>query len=607
MPMMAALGAAVDIGRIYITRSQMQAGVNAAALAGANAYDNASETDENGRYKQAVRYFQDNVPNNYMGVTTPAGVIPYGGTTTLIKPAFSLSPKGISRTDVTASGEIPMTFMSIFKIPSYRIDVKAHAEFQPHPLEVMVVLDNTGSMNDTIDGVTKMASLKTAMHSFLNILYQGAAVQPQLAIGIINYTVTTNVGSILKSYGVQTQAMPGFADRDWALGDNLGWKGCVSDDETVNTMSESLTISEPEAYDIWPALPGEKPKPGSSHVMLPIKPYFYPPMFTPGDWDGTKADQTSAYAKASSANFNAFRPTGGVTATTLYNMPIYKRYIYRMYKGLNNGAASMDTAGSEDVIVATDGKSYYDPTAPGAYNDLTGTGADFYVRDNKIPFYSGTGSIWKDSTRYSITSSNTAAPTPNYQCPEAGLPVTYGVAKSTFDTYVDKKVWPVLPANGTMHHIGFLWGWRLLTRYDVFTRTKPAGSGSPTRALVFMTDGKTELGYDSGNRDRVFTAYGAPAEKQIASGTGTAAFFNAVKLRFTKACSIANSLNLPDSGKPPKIYTVAINKGTALEPADAKLLSDCGTAGSWVTTSPSALNSAFQQIARQLTDVHLVQ
>ncbi|PZU09639.1 TadE/TadG family type IV pilus assembly protein [Sphingomonas sp.] len=610
LPMIAALGGSVDVGRIYITRSQMQAGVNAAALAAANAQDNASETDENGRYMQALRYYQDNVPNNYMGLTKPDGFVSYGGTATLAKPLFSLN-NGISRTDVTASGMIPLTFMSIFGMRTYRIEVAAHAEFQPHPLEVMVVLDNTGSMNDTIDGVTKMASLKTAMHSFLNVLYQGAATQPDLAIGIINYTVTTNVGAILKSYGVQTQSMTGFTDREWGGtgNDNLGWKGCVSDDETVNTMSTNMAVSEPEAYDIWPALPGERPKPSSSHVMLPIRPYYYPPMFTSSDLTADKTNPAGNYYKASGSDFNAFRPTGGVLPSTLYNLAIYKRYIYRLYKGLNNGSANM----ADDVIVAANGTDYYDPTATGAYDDTTGIGTDFYVRADKIPYYSGTNNVWKDATHYDITKYNVAQPTPNYQCPEPGLAITYGVAKTVFDNYVDTKVWPVYPANGTMHHIGFLWGWRLLSRYDVFTRTPPAGSGTPRRALVFMTDGLTAFSVGNGTaakdidkQGRVFAAYGSPVDKQIATGIKESDYLAAVKLRFTKACSIANSLNLPDSNKPPMIFTVAINKGSDLD-SDAKTrLQNCGTSGYWLTTSPSELNSAFQQIARTLTDVHLV-
>jgi Flp pilus assembly protein TadG len=585
MPMMAALGASVDIGRIYITRSQMQAGVNAAALAGANAYDNASETDENGRYKQAVNYYKDNMPNGYMGVTKPGNVVTYGNTTTLQKPVFSLSSKGISRTDVTASADLPMTFMALFKIPSYRIDVTAHAEFQPHPLEVMVVLDNTGSMIGEIGGVTKIASLKAAMHSFLNILYQGASTQPELAIGIINYTITANVGSILDTYGVQTQSMPGFTDRKWAQGDNLGWKGCVADDETINTMSSNMAVSEENAYDIWPSLPGEKPKPSSPRVMRPVKPYYYPPLYN-GSVNGD--------------NTNPFKPVGGVSDDTLYNLDIYKRYIYRWYSYLNNNGDPND-----DVIMSTDMKTPYNVNAPGAYNDITDSGTAFYVRAAKIPGIFD-AARWKPAVHYDINKYVVNQPTPNYQCPEPGLPVTYNVPKSTFDNYVDTRVWPVKPANGTMHHIGFLWGWRLLTRYEVFTRTKPAGSEAPTRALVFMTDGETALDFDDTSKNRIFTAYGAPGELQIATDAKQGSFFSAAKLRFAKACSIANSLKMPDSGKPPKIYTVAINS-SSMDSNDKALLANCGTSGNWVTTSPSDLNAAFEQIARSLTDVHLVQ
>ena len=85
-PMIGSLGAAIDLGRIYIASSQMQAGADAAALAGANAFDNTNNNDPNGRYQQVISYFRDNYPDEYMGIEAGGGTPPIGGTQTLLEP-----------------------------------------------------------------------------------------------------------------------------------------------------------------------------------------------------------------------------------------------------------------------------------------------------------------------------------------------------------------------------------------------------------------------------------------------------------------------------------------------------------------------------------------
>jgi hypothetical protein len=256
---------------------------------------------------------------------------------------------------------------------------------------------------------------------------------------------------------------------------------------------------------------------------------------------------------------------------------------------------------SDDVIVAEDGVSYYDTSLSTAYNDETNTGTNFYVRWNKIPNLSE----YKALVHYDITKYNVPGPTPNFQCPEPGIPIDYGRSKSYYDDYVDKRVWPVMPANGTMHHAGFIWGWRLLARPDVFRRTPPTGSGEPRRALVFMTDGKLALTSVTGGAARIYGEYGAIADRLLTNTTDVSNYLNGAKIRFTKACAAANTTPILDTGETPMIFTVAINQGSDIDSDGQTRLSNCGTSGYWLTTNPTDLNNAFAQIARTLTDVHL--
>lgn len=613
IPMIGSVGSAIDLGRIYIAKSQMQAGVDAAALAGANAFDNKNDADASGRRMQVINYFRDNFGDSYMGVQKAPGYSPISTSNALLEPEFT-TVKGISQTVVKATADLPMTFMGIFGVGSQRISVTAHAQFQPHPLEVMVVLDNTGSMNETVGGKTKISSLKTAVHSFLNVLYQGADSQPDLAVGIINYTIATNVGAILQKYGVATESVPGFTDgAPWNAGTNpMGWKGCVANDETVADLSASSSSADDGAYDLWNGLPGERPRSGLATSLPATKPFLYPPTYFPFKSGGAPANRV-AYDATNNPTGGFHTPSGNINLypaqadlETVANSTAYKRHYYRLFIGLNNGAATMD----DDVIVLGSASmpSYYDPTMTSAFDPVKGTGTDFYVRTDNIP--ADALKKFAAAKGYVVASNSTAMPSPNWQCPQPGKEIAYGVLRSTYDKYVDDNVWAVQPANGTMHHTGFLWGWRLLSRYDKFTRDKPSGSAAPTRALVFMTDGETALGVSAGQYDRVNTAYGTVIDGKVTAraakdGTTYSNFIKQVDMRFAKTCAYANSTVFADSGKTPQIYVVAINGSNDIDSASSARLKACGASGYWLTTTPDDLNTAFSQIARTLIDVHL--
>lgn len=606
--MAASIGSAIDLGRIYMTRTQLQAGVDAAALAGARAFGNTTANDRNNRDTQTKAYFLGNFPNGYMGSGKPDDITPVDGTTSLLPAQFVVN-NGINQTVVTAKAKLPMLFMSIFGMQPINVTAIARAELQPRPLEVMVVLDNTGSMNSTVDGVTKISALKNAMHSFLNVLYQGSSTRQDLALGIVNYTITANVGQILKDSGVQIEDMAGFTDKNWAAGDPYGWKGCVQGDDTVVDMASTVSAADANAFDLYNDLPGDGVRrTGQTRTMHKIRPFLYPPAYFPKNGGASKTDQTSDYYKVSNATItasgsttsnnngdNLYPATTDPNFSTIANSSLYKRYFYRLFIGLNDGVGTA----ADDVVTASDG-GYWDPSR---YNSFTNAGdTNFVIQADRIternPIQWHAPALWK------ISSSNTQYPSPNWQCPEPGMAIQYGRSKSTYDSYVDDRVWGIYPANGTMHHIGFIWGYRLLSRFDVFQRTKPAGTSTPKRALVFMTDGESALSVNSGASDKTWTAYGTPDDRRLTTGSGLAA---AVDRRFTKACAIANSQMLSDGTDPPPIYIVAINRGSDLSSAAQTMLRNCGSGGFWLTTSADGLNQAFTSIAADLVDLHLTQ
>lgn len=611
IPMLGGIGTAVDVGRIYLVHHQLQAGVDAGALAGARAYGNVSTTDS-GRDRQALIYFDENFPTGFMGTPT-------------VVPARSFETvSGINVTTVSAQLELPLTFMRLFGYNTHAISVTARAELQPKPIEVMVVLDDTGSMQtkdvDPTKTLQRMDALKTAMHDFVSVLHQGAAKRDELAMGFVTYNVTTNVGAILRKAGVEVQELDGFTNvGNYTSGGNvspangLAWRGCVENDQSLagQDLSSSPTTFEEGAWDVRPSLPGEMHE-GVKHPA--VKPYLFPPNATtslsvtdpstkkttkyPGGYVTTQTEASwylpehnqNNTSDSRTNNFYRLAAKGDYArGQILANTPAYRQFFYDFYIGLNATNANPN----DDVIVNHSG-GYYQP----------GSGPNWKVDYSRIPGIdddtkwgaansnfgypiNSKGNVAYPGNVVARTSATLKMPSPNYQCPEPAMDVQYGREKRVYDDYIDSENFPVMPASGTLHHIGLLWGYRLLSRSDRFTRENPIPSEQPLRALVFMTDGQTQLS----DEDRWYGAYGNPREKRISKTATAGAMKTQIMRRFAKVCESAKQEGIV-------VYIVSLIQK---EPE----FSTCAGARYWHTTDRDTIKSAFNEIAVDLVDLHL--
>lgn len=614
LPAIAAVGSAVDMGRIYMVRSQLQAGADAAALAGARAF-NVDDGSDNDRDIQVDAYFSSNFPEGYMGTTD-----------------LTLEPEGaaeryqivddINLTTITAQATVPMAFMQIWGAQPVVVQAVARAEAQPRPLEVMVVLDNTGSMRFNLPadshGVvkTRMVALKESARSFVNILYQGGQSRPEIALGFVNYDVTANVGTtLLAEAGVSVRSIEGFnapytytdpisgASTTVTPGTNLSWRGCVMNDQTVRDLSADITVQDAGAWDITRTLPGEGLHPA-------VAPYYVPPMWVPNrsksSTDTTRpTGATDNYydPNGSEQNNNLFRLNGnswsGANGKALANSPAYKNAFFQYYKWYSNGTSSA----ADDVIVRANGTDY-DPTNAAHENQTTRLPiVDYTVNYNNIPEQGH----WTDPTSGAINSSGgitdninanrTPWPSPNWQCPAPAVKVAYGRTRTFYNDFIANSVAAIYPGNGTIHHAGLLWGYRLLVRDDKWSRTNPT-TEEPRRALVFMTDGETALADDqNGYKDRTFTWYGRYSENSIAADAGN--FTTQSERRFAKICEAMRR-----EANPPDVYIIALATTSA---ATLNIFNQCAGAGRvYRTSDPDELKAAFDDIASELVDLHLV-
>jgi len=139
---------------------------------------------------------------------------------------------------------IPMMFVNLVGIDSLDARVAAQATRKQLFVEVVMVLDNSGSMASS----SRMTNLKTAASNATEILFGGEPTQPNVFVGVVPFTFFVNIGannsgaSWLDVAGNSSIANDNFDDDSddttpfngpvnrLALYDqltNVSWEGCV--------------------------------------------------------------------------------------------------------------------------------------------------------------------------------------------------------------------------------------------------------------------------------------------------------------------------------------------------------------------------------------------
>ncbi|MCE7998378.1 MAG: VWA domain-containing protein [Rhodobiaceae bacterium] len=217
MPIIAAAGVAVDLARAYGVRAHVTQALDAAGLAVAGS-PGASED-----YLEALAqdYFDANYPSHEVGVPG----------------ALQLSING-SVVTLSATATLPTALLGVFGI--HEVDVGSAIEVtrENKALEVVMVLDNTGSMGSN----GKLDAMKEAATSLVDILYGEDPDLDKLHIGLVPFAAGVNVGtnfptSALDMTGASSIHKENFkfstdpnVNNLWDLYDeieNRSWGGCV--------------------------------------------------------------------------------------------------------------------------------------------------------------------------------------------------------------------------------------------------------------------------------------------------------------------------------------------------------------------------------------------
>ncbi len=218
LSVMGFVGTSVDIARLQLVQSRLSFSLDAAGLAAGSTMSTSNLNDELAKYMTA------NFPENYMGATTPSISAQVSDDNMVI--------------DLAATTTMPTTFMNVFGISQMTLSAASQVTRTASGLELVLALDNTGSMAGS-----KLTALKSASTSLVNILYGSKTTVPNLWIGLVPFSQTVNIGTSRTSWIDQAN----FATLIWGP---TTWGGCVDARELNNRdkIDDPPTVQTYKAY-----------------------------------------------------------------------------------------------------------------------------------------------------------------------------------------------------------------------------------------------------------------------------------------------------------------------------------------------------------------------
>lgn len=190
-PIAGIIGGGVDIGRAYMAQARLQQACDAGALAGRRSMTGAVMSAADAA--EARKFFDFNFPEGTFDTD------PFVTINGAANPRFVDGPG-----DKTVNGFIETTMntsiMRIFGYKKMTLAVDCASRLDIGNVDVMMVLDVTGSMGWTLSGstTTKMQGLKAAVKDFYTILGGGGGPSgSQIRYGFMPYNAMINVGETL--------------------------------------------------------------------------------------------------------------------------------------------------------------------------------------------------------------------------------------------------------------------------------------------------------------------------------------------------------------------------------------------------------------------------
>ncbi len=563
-PLVGAVAIALDYSRAFRAHSALQSAIDAAALSAAR-LGNVSTGQIN---TAATAFFEANGgrARNIDGLNL-----------SILK-----TPTGVK---IEAAGTVKPYFLPVIGINTVDVSAVAEAATDPGDLEIVLALDNTGSMRGY------MGDLKTASRDLVNAMFDATNNSSKLKIGIVPYVGAVNIGN----GGTQMNWMDQAGDARWH-GQTFEWQwvamqsGCVLEPDTGGGGGSSG--------------PGNGTGGGDRSSLHQ-------------SWSDRFADGLRAIVGINRAYANSgptvppgytssrYRGCDFLVAPSKVNhFDLLARIPNTQWKGCVEARAEPydvtieppRTSNPDTMFVP-----YFWPDEPDQSRTDVNRFPNDFMADSDPPAgwsYEWEGgrhrNIWKYSNvAGTIVETGPVSKGPNQACPDPIRPLTNS-RSDLLSAINNLSHWE---GSGTVSSEGLMWAWRVLSR-DSGTFSEAKAKGEATKVIVLMTDGQNAAAEQaSWSSFTDYTAYGYLQGARVAPMTYQG-YKSHIDSRLSLACANAKADGVT-------IYTVTFGN---LDVATQGLYDACATRPSYhySATTAADLVAAFRDIAVKLTALRLV-
>ncbi|MXO90298.1 Tad domain-containing protein [Pontixanthobacter aquaemixtae] len=602
LPLLGLVGSGIDMGRAYLASSRLQAACDAGVLAARKQLGTEAAVTGNipsDVAAQGQKFFNLNFRSGNYGSENRK---------------FTMTLEEDYAITGNAEVEVPTSIMTVFGFDRVPVSVDCQALLSVRQLDVMMVLDVTGSMRHTNDGdsQSRIESLKAVVRNFHAQLESAKSPESEIRYGFVPYATNVNVGHLLEN--------------DWVVSDWTYQSRVVDSTETVSSPSTT--------YGNWQYVSGLR----TPWVTI----NEYDATFTPseGDTEGSWScgnplpPNTWTYQDQLVSTETVTNPDGSETVTETYRRT-HNGTRYHQYRSGENCIvqSSTDTNYIQTYDRVTSDNQYerntyeYRPVSfdvSNWRNDFEGcieerktteitdyTNVDLTqnldLDLDTVPTPGDTDTQWRPAnpgviyarsfynsgsgsfTKEPVVTTSTFAATGTWwfsDCPARAQKLQPMDAEA-LDAYLST----LAPYGATYHDIGMIWGGRLISPTGLYAAENTDTDGSDrARHLIFLTDGQTEP------FDLAYGAYGIEGlDERRWNPSSALTLAETIEARFSVACAEVKKRNVT-------VWVIAF--GTHLNDA---MLQCAGNGQYFEASSAEELNKAFTSIAKSIGDLRISQ
>ncbi len=600
LPLLATVGAGVDLGQAYMAKARLQQACDAGVLAGRR---QMADGGFSGQARQAAeRMFEFNYPDDIYESHNVD---------------FTASMSGASDVSGHANATVDTIIMHMFGKASFDLEVDCVARLEIANSDIMFVLDTTGSMStvNSGDSVNRISALRTEVMAFYDTVASANSGSARIRYGFVPYSITVNVRDVVEPGWMNPTVTVPSRDGAWVQTGTSGptvnngsWSG-------YSSWSNTGVIQSPATSGNCSSRPLPTPNPQTSNGAA-----------TPGGGTSGTSPRTTTTTSTvlqtetsfqnvwSSSQCRQQRRTRTRSVVTSSSVTEEYRYTYRHITYNVGSAVSGGTitapSGVRGANVTTGWNGCVMERQTVAFDDAVAAPAGTFDLDIDLaptnaatrwgmmlpalvhPRASNSNDIsqsWNNITTTSDWTSYQTRGGDGDACPSPASHLReYSASqRSTMQNYVNA----LQPDGFTYHDIGMVWGSRMLSPTGMFSSQNAAApNGAPiSRHLIFMTDG------DMNPEPGTYSFQGVEILNNRVGSNDDAELTRRHNARFRHICTQAKQRNIT-------VWVVAF--GTSLN-SD---MTACASGGSaFQANNSTQLRQRFQQIAQQITRLRLQQ